>query len=199
MSQSAKIIVARYPPPPGSETPGTIPGPVVVEQFKFIGNTAFSSKTLAHLLAPFTNRSLTFDELLQARNAVSSFYINHGYITSGALLPPQIFRKGVITIRVVEGSLEKIQVTGTQRLSTNYVHSRLAIATSGPLNRNRLLKALQLLQLNPLIKNISANLSAGARPDKSVLEVQIAEAKTFTAELLIDNNRPSSIGSFERE
>jgi hemolysin activation/secretion protein len=65
------------------------------------------------------------------------------------------------------------------------------------LNRNRLLEALQLLQLNPLIKNISANLAAGTRPNTSV-EVQVTEAKTFSTQLILDNNRPTSVGSFER-
>jgi len=78
---------------------------------------------------------------------VAQLYIDQGYITSGALIPPQTFRGGVVRIQVVEGRVEVIGVTGTRRLSRRYVRSRLRRATSKPLNRNCLLEALQLLLL----------------------------------------------------
>ena len=84
------------------------------------------------------------------------------------------------------------------RLSPDYVGSRLALATERPLNQNKLLEVLQLLQINPLIQTISADLSAGSRPELSVLSVKVKEANTFNIELFGDNGRNKSIGSFER-
>ena len=184
--------------PPTEQTPSGIPGTFVVKQFWFVGNTAFSSKSLAIFLNRFIDRPITFPELLQARNAVTSLYNRKGYITSGSYIPPQTFAKGIIVIKVVEGRLEKIKVTGTRRLKSNYVLERLKLGTSKPLNRNRLLEALQLLQLNPLIKSISAQLAAGSRPGTSVLEIEVTEAKTFIPQLTLANNRPPSVGTFER-
>jgi len=178
--------------------PNSVPGTITVKRFEVVGSTVFSPQTLAKVTAPFTNRPLSFAELLQARSAVTQLYIDRGYITSGALIPPQTFRGGVVKIQVVEGGVEAIAVTGTKRLSPHYVRDRLRRATSKPLNRNRLLEALQLLQLNPLIRNISAELSAGSRPGTSMLEVQVTEANTFSPQIVLDNNRPPSIGSFER-
>jgi hemolysin activation/secretion protein len=66
------------------------------------------------------------------------------------------------------------------------------------LNRNRLLAALQLLQLDPLIEQISAELQAGARPDRSLLAVRVQEADTFTAGVFADNGRSPSVGQFRR-
>ena len=188
------------PSPPAFKTPlGTVPGTITVKKFRFIGNTAFSSKTLAQALARFTNRPITFAELLTARTVVTEFYFNHGYITSGALIPAnQAILGGIVTIQVVEGGLELLKVTGTRRLDPNYVLERLKLATSKPLNRNRLLEALQLLQLNPLIKNLSAELSAGSHLGTSVLEVQVTEAKTIIPQLTLDNDRPPSVGTFQR-
>ncbi len=114
------------------------------------------------------------------------------------IIPPQTIQSGVVKIQVVEGKLEDIQVTGTRRLNPNYVRSRLAIATSPPLNRQRLLEALQFLQLNPLIQNVSAELSAGSRPGSSLLEVKVSEAKTFSSQIVLDNGRSPSVGSFRR-
>ncbi|HAJ64306.1 MAG TPA: hypothetical protein DCP31_37945, partial [Cyanobacteria bacterium UBA8543] len=189
-------------PPSGPQTPepspGKVPETITIQRFEFEGNTVFSDEELAKVTAPFTNRPISFAELFQARSAVTQLYLDKGYITSGALIPPQALEGGVAKIQVVEGGLEGINVTGTRRLNPNYVRSRIAIATKKPLNRERLLEALQLLQLNPLIQNLSAELSAGTRPGLSLLEVKVSEAKTFGVEISADNNRSPSVGSFRR-
>jgi hemolysin activation/secretion protein len=190
-------------PPPTPITPEPVPGKVpesiTVDRFEFEGNTAFSDEELAKVTERFTKRPISFAELFQARSAVTQLYIEQGYITSGALIPPQTLEGGVVKIQVVEGGLEAINVSGTRRLNPNYVRSRIAVATSKPLNQKRLLEALQLLQLNPLIQNLSAELAAGTQPGLSLLEVRVTEAKTFNTQLVLDNNRSPSIGTFQRQ
>jgi len=185
---------APIPPTPQS-VPGKIPETITIERFEFEGNTAFSDEELAKVTEPFTKRPISFAELFQARSAVTQLYLDQGYISSGALIPPQTLGGSVVKIQVIEGGLEAINVSGTRRLNPNYVRSRLAIATSKPLNRDRLLEALQLLQLNPLIQNLSAELTAGTQPGSNLLEVRVTEAKTFTTQLATGNNRAPSIGS----
>lgn len=145
------------------------------------------------------NRELSFAELLQARSAITQLYVQCGYVTSGALIPPQTLEGNVIRIQVIEGRLEEINVTGTRRLNRSYVRSRLGLAASPPLNINRLLEGLQLLQLDPLIGSISADLQAGVRPGTSVLQVTVTEADTFSITPAIDNGRSPSVGSFRRQ
>jgi len=190
-------------PPPTPITPepgpGKVPESITVDRFEFEGNTAFSDEELAKVTERFTKRPISFAELFQARSAVTQLYIEQGYITSGALIPPQTLEGGVVKIQVVEGGLEAINVSGTRRLNPNYVRSRIAVATSKPLNQKRLLEALQLLQLNPLIQNLSAELAAGTQPGLSLLEVRVTEAKTFNTQLVLDNNRSPSIGTFQRQ
>ncbi|MEH2380113.1 MAG: ShlB/FhaC/HecB family hemolysin secretion/activation protein [Nostoc sp.] len=185
-------------PTPEEPLPSNLPETIVVQRFEVIGSTVFSPEELAQATAEFTKRPISLTEVYQARSKITDLYIKNGYITSGAYIPPQTIQSGVIKIQVVEGKLEDIQVTGTRRLNPNYVRSRLAIATSPPLNRQRLLEALQLLQLNPLIQNVSAELSAGSQNGVSLLEVKISEAKTFSSQIILDNGRSPSVGSFRR-
>lgn len=142
----------------------------------------------------------SFEQLRQARAAVTQLYFDRGYITSFAYLPEQDIEVegGIVTLQVVEGTLEEIQVVGHRRLQPNYIRSRLKLATGQPLNRDRLLEALQQLRLNPLIENISAELSQGSRSDRSLLTVRIAEARSFNIQATLDNNRSPSVGSFRR-
>jgi len=183
---------------PQQPTPENILQTITVERFEVVGSTVFSPEELAKVTAEFTNRPITLAELFQARTKITELYVSKGYITSGAYIPPQTIKSGVIKIQVVEGRLEDIQISGTQRLNPNYVRSRLAIATAPPLNRDKLLEALQILQLNPLITNLSADLSAGARPGTSLLQVKIKEARTFDTQIALDNGRSPSVGSFRR-
>jgi hemolysin activation/secretion protein len=183
---------------PDESLPSKIPLTITVDRFEVVGSTVFSPEDLAQVTAEFTKRPISLTQLYQARYKITELYINNGYITSGAYIPPQTIQSGVIKIQVVEGKLDEIQVTGNRRLNSNYVRSRIAIATKPPLNRQRLLETLQLLQLNPLIQNLSAELSAGSRVGTSVLEVKIKEAKTFSTQIVLDNGRSPAVGSFRR-
>ncbi|MEG3896040.1 MULTISPECIES: ShlB/FhaC/HecB family hemolysin secretion/activation protein [unclassified Microcoleus] len=175
-----------------------IPGTITVDRFEVVGSTVFSKQELDAVLKDFIGRPLTFAQLLQARSAVSQLYISKGYITSGALIGPQTLSGSVVRISVLEGKLESINVVGTRRLNSNYVRSRLALATRGPLNEKRLLEALQLLQLSGQIENISAELQAGSRAGFNLLLVRVKEARTFQASLFTDNSRSPSVGSWRR-
>jgi hemolysin activation/secretion protein len=172
---------------------------ITVDRFEVVGSTVFSAAEFAKITEPFTKRPLAIVELFQLRSAITQLYLDKGYITSGAYVPPQTLQRGVVTIRVIEGKLETITVTGTRRLSPNYVRSRLAIATRAPLNRDQLLKALQLLQLDPLLQSLSAELSAGTRPGESVLSVQVTEASSLSTQLIFDNARAPSVGTNRRQ
>jgi hemolysin activation/secretion protein len=182
--------------------PNAFPGTIQVERFEVIGSTVFSREKLAEATKKFINRPITFAELLQASEAITKLYSDKGYVTSAAFLPAEQtynVKASVVKIQVVEGRLENIQVRGLKRLNPNYIRSRLQIATGKPLNLNKLLEALRLLQLNPLIQNISAELAAGSTLGGNVLDVTVTEAKTFSAQISLDNNRNPSIGSFQRQ
>lgn len=197
-------------PPPDQLLPSPLPAPtspadlplssekITVQQFVFQGNTAFSDAELAQVTASFTGRPITFTELLAARSAVTNYYIEHGYITSGALIPPQQLERGIVNIQIIEGEVEEINITGSGSLDPNYVRSRLRLATKKPLNQNRLLEALQLLQLDPLIETVSAELSLGSRPGESLLNVSFKTANTFNVEVFFNNSRSPSVGTFEK-
>lgn len=176
-----------------------IPGTITVTKFEVIGSTVFSQEELAKKLETFTNTPLYFAELLKAKEVINELYLERGYITSGAFIPPQELKDGVVKIAVIEGKVESINISGLNRLRPGYVRSRLALATKAPLDQNRLLRALQMLQIDPLIANLSAELAAGSRAGVSVLEIKVREADVFSTQISIDNQRSPSVGSVRRQ
>ncbi len=172
-----------------------VPDTVFIRKFSIVGSTVFSPEELATVLEPFTGRRVSFTELLSAQQAVDRLYIENGYITSGTFLPPQKLTKGIVTIEVIEGTVEEIKLQGLTRLDPDYVRSRLEIATKAPLQQEKLLNALQLLQLDPLIENLAAELTAGTKTGTSILELELKEADPFDLTFSFDNFRAPSVGT----
>jgi hemolysin activation/secretion protein len=199
--------IPTLPPPeqllPTPNTPSTTTIPndfsakIVVKNFEITGSTVFSPNELQKITASLTNRPIGFNKLLQAANQITELYAKNGYINSGAFIPGnQTFdiQGGTVKIEIIEGSVEDIIITGTQRLNPKYIKSRVAIGASSPLKVDRLLESLRLLQLDPLIKNISTELAAGREPSTSIVNLKVTENPTWRAGITAGNNRTPSVG-----
>ncbi len=167
---------------------------VFVRKFEITGATVFSSEELAEVTAPFENREITFEELQEVRRALTLFYVNKGYINSGAVIPDQPVVDGIITIRIIEGVLSKMELEGARKLREDYVLDRLAPGAGPPLNINDLQKRLRLLQGNPLIDRVNAELKPGLARGESSLNVRIVEANPHQLWLRFGNNQSPSVG-----
>lgn len=180
-------------------SPNSQPLQVTIQQFNFQGNTKFSNEELQQQLTPYLNQPIAFHQLIAARTTITEYYTKNNYITSGAFIPPQIITEnGTVTIQVVEGKIDEIDIKIEGRLKEDYIKSRLEKATIAPINQEKLLSTLQLLQLDPLIDNISAELSAGVRPDTSVLAVEVVTANPWQIAAISNNGRVPSVGTFRR-
>ena len=192
----------QIPPAPSETVPSeTAPSETdrfFVRAFDIQGSTVFSPEDFARATANYVNRELAFSDLLEVRSTITQMYVDAGYVTSTALLPPQTLDSDIVRIQIIEGSLEDIQVRGTDRLHPNYIRNRLARADRIPLNTDRIIAVLQLLQLNPRIQSTSAELSAGTRPGQSVLTVEVTEANRVKVDVNLNTDRSPSIGIFER-
>jgi hemolysin activation/secretion protein len=174
---------------------------IVVSEFNFIGNTVFSDEQLGELAQPYLNREISFSELVQLRSDITDLYVNSGYVTSGAYLPVSEnqaidVNSATIAIEVVEGTVGEVEYSGDARLD-RYVRSRIESAIVPVLNQPKLEEALRLLQIDPLIENISANLSAGAQVGSSILSVQVDAQPTFQVSIGADNHRTPAAGSLQ--
>ncbi|MGJ3251938.1 MAG: ShlB/FhaC/HecB family hemolysin secretion/activation protein [Elainellaceae cyanobacterium] len=184
--------------PTSPETPEEPALPEVsfpVERIDVQGSTVLD-EDIARLVAQYENKEVTFSELLALRSEITQLYIRNGYVTSGAFLPTnQVLDDGVVEIQVVEGEIERIEVRGLRHLQESYVRDRLQLRTDPPLNQADLEEALQLLQIDPNVARVNAELTAGTTPGQNILLVELDERSSFRAGIGGDNYRPPSIGS----
>jgi hemolysin activation/secretion protein len=170
---------------------------VRVRKIALTGNTVFSDEELSQLTAPYENRIITTGELQELRYKLTLYYVNRGYINSGALIPDQRVVDGVIRIHIVEGKLAEINVSGNKRLRRGYINKRLLSDSENALNVKTVQERLQLLQQSELIDRVNAELSPGVKLGEAVLNVDVAEHTPWQLAFVVANNRPPSIGAIQ--
>jgi len=181
-------------PPPGEDRLSTQVR-VFVRQFQLTGNTVFADEELAQVTAPYENRRITAEELQEVRHKLTLYYVERGYINSGAVIPDQPVADGVINIQIIEGTLTDIDIGGNKRLRSGYLSNRLALGAGPPLNIQALQQRLQLLQQDPLIARVNAELVPGLKAGEGVLKVQVREETPYQFGLVFANDRPPSVGA----
>ncbi|MBT9311644.1 ShlB/FhaC/HecB family hemolysin secretion/activation protein [Leptothoe kymatousa] len=179
---------------PPQEDVGDEAATFYVADIQIVGSTVFDDADWADLIEPYRDQQVRFNDLLQLRSEVTQRYVDAGYLTSGALIPPQTIVDDIVTIQVIEGQLEEVVVNGTHRIDQAYVRSRVGLVAQPPLNVEKLLGGLQRLQLDPLIETVSADLQAGVNPGTSVLVIDVVEADSFAVNTGLANTRSPNIG-----
>jgi hemolysin activation/secretion protein len=182
-------------PPAPTRLPTDPAETVQIERLNITGSTVFDADDFDQITQPFEGRAVTLEELRSVADAITQLYLDQGYLNSRAILVDQVLSNGVVEIRVFEGSLERIDIEGIQRLNPEYIRSRLRLGAGTPLKPSELEDKLRLLRNNPLFENVEASLRAGTGLGQSILVVRVTEANPFEGSLGVDNYSPPSVGS----
>jgi len=188
------IQIPAPKPPEEKVIPFRIPR-VFVREIKITGNTVFSDEALKEVTAPYENRELTDPDLESLRLALTIFYVNKGYVNSGAIIPDQTIINGIITIDIIEGRLTNIEVEGNKWFRSSYIQSRINLGAGPPLNIYALQERLQLLQQDERIQKLNAELRPDVKRGESVLIVQVQDENPFKVFLESDNYQSPSVGA----
>jgi hemolysin activation/secretion protein len=181
------------PTPKSEPTPSSIQVPV--RKVEVQGNTVFKSDEIQRITQSVEGKSVTLEDLRSLADAITQLYLNRGYITSRAVLVDQTIVEGVVQIRVIEGTIEKIDIQGLQQLRERYVRDRIQLGTKPPLNKDQLEDQLRLLKADPLFELVEASLKPGTGLGQSILTLRIKEAKQLNGFVGADNLSPASVGS----
>jgi hemolysin activation/secretion protein len=101
---------------------------------------------------------------------------------------------GVVELRIVEGRLTEIAVTGNERLRSEYLTDRLALGAGPPFNVNALQDRIQILLQGPFIERINAQIEPGDRPGEARLRAAVAETTPYRLSIGADTDLSPSLG-----
>ena len=167
---------------------------IQLKGIKFTGNTVVSDDDLQKIAQAFIGKAITVNEIEELRQQISQYYVEQGYVNSGAVLPNQQFQDGIITLQIIEGKLTEIRVKGTEWLSPSYISERLYADDEQVLDTNQLRQNFQQLLLDPLIERMNGSLIPASKRGTSILEVDVTRARPYQLSLTADNYTPPSIG-----
>lgn len=169
-------------------------GAIELDTVLFEGNTVFSIKELNALAKPYLHRLVGVDELEELRRSITYYYINKGYITSGATFPPNPIEGKTLRIRIVEGKVGEMRIDGQGWLRRGYIENRLIPDKNSPLNMNVLQDRFRLLLADPLFERLNGRLLPGADRGASILDLAVTRSQPYQLSAISDNYRAPSVG-----
>ncbi len=76
------------------------------------GNHVYTTEELRPIYQADLHKTITVAELFNIVQNITNFYRNNGYILTRAILPPQHVKNGVVRIRILEGYISNVDVSG---------------------------------------------------------------------------------------
>lgn len=166
-----------------------------IRSVHFEGNRRFGSAELAALVPSLTQQPVDLENLDMARDAITRHYIDAGLVSSGARVKALNAKDGSLVFTVTEGALTDVELNGNRRVRDRYIISRVKGAPGETLHFPTLQHRLQILQMNPNLPRIQAELRPGSVPGESYLDLAVEEKSTWSYGLDLHNHLPPSVGS----
>jgi hemolysin activation/secretion protein len=183
---------------PSAAGPGklyTLAG-IMLTRVELSDNDLVSTEELERSVASYKGKEVSFEQLEAIRHELSRVIIAKGYINSGVIIPDQEVKDGVVRFLLIRGSLTSVELEGNRHFAAGYLKGKIKRDTRTLLNVNVLQENLQLLQLDPRIKTIKAELKPGDKQGESILKTRVEENPPLRLMLESGNCEPPSTGSY---
>lgn len=159
------------------------------------GNKIISDEEIQKLTAPYEGRNLSAEDLTELVTHINEAYQKKGYLTSLAFIPPQDLERGAITVKVLEGIVGDMEVSGNKYFKAKVVANRIAEKPGDPLNISKLEK--ELIRINGTEPyRVRASLSPGERTGETKIRLDVKEQQPFQIALTTDNAGRPGIGTY---
>lgn len=189
-----KPAPAPEPPERQNERPEALPDSlksirVTLRSVEIEATTLLPGGVLQAQADSYTGREITGSDILTLASALTAMYRNAGYMLTLVVIPPQSLADGTLTLRVIEGYIDRVNVQAGADVSP-YVAARLAeigeeIRASRPLQASVLERYLLIAGDFPGIE-IRSVLAPSRTPAAADLTL-IAKVKTFEGFAALDN------------
>lgn len=142
------------------------------------------------LVAPLEGTQASLGELRQAAQRITRLYRGRGFIVARAFLPAQQVVEGVVTIRVLESSLNATSFDNRSVVDEAVLRS--VVEAQDLLHKPILAAAtdrtLLLLADLPAVGNVSGNLKPGQEVGTSDLVIDVEPGKSVEGDASLDNH-----------
>lgn len=169
-----------------------------VNSFVLEGVKTLPEATVQETLKAWVGKSVNFDDLQKACDAVVELYRKNG-MTVQAILPPQKIDSGVVKILITEAKLSEV-IVDTPQGDTRFGKQRAAEYITyanpigAPLNMDRLERALIILNETPGVM-VASQLEPGKNDGETAVRVQLTEPPVGAGRVELNNYGSRTTGA----
>lgn len=159
-----------------------------VLEFVVEGNTVLSDTAIEKAVTPFLGEGKTFAKVEDARIALEKAYQDAGYLTVFVDLPEQEITDGIVTLKVQEGRVERLAVTGSRYYSQGYIRAHVPELTEGKVPNFNVVQA-QLADVNRTDdRRVQPVLRPGHTPNSAEVELKVTDQLPLHGSIELNNN-----------
>lgn len=147
-----------------------------VWEYRVLGNTVLPRADIETLLYGNLGPGKTLDDVEKARVALETAYRDKGYGTVFVDIPEQDVGEGIVRLRVTEGTINSVRVTGSRYFSNRQIRNAVPAATPGKVPHLPTVQQ-QLADLNTqtVDRSVTPVLKAGPRPGTVDLNLNVKD------------------------
>jgi hemolysin activation/secretion protein len=185
----------RAPPAPAVAPAAVDAVRFPVREIRFTTSELLSAEQLQSIARPYEGRKLAFADLLAVAAKVNALYQERGVVTAQAIVPPQDVSGGIVTIRLVEGRVGAINLSGNDSTKDTYITDRIGLRPSELV----LLAPLEddLIRFNRTNDvQLRAELKPGTGFGTSDLNISVQEPPRHELQMFVDNAGGEATGKW---
>lgn len=165
-----------------------------IAKFEVQGNTLLPQARIDELVAPFTGKDKNYADVQRALEAVDNEYRRRNYGTVSVVVPEQELADGVVVLKVTEGVIGKVSITGNTYFDEDNIRASLPdLKEGGVPNLRKLSENTQLVNENPA-KKVEVTLGVSEEAGKVNARVDVAEQNPQRFYVTLDNTGTNDSG-----
>ena len=150
--------------------------PFDIGEFRVLGNSVLPPIEIERAVYPHMGPGRTIQDVEAARVALEQAYRNRGFNTVFIDIPEQDVNEGVVRLKVTEGRIERLHVTGARYFSGRKIRAALPSVQPGTVPQfPDLQRELQSLSREARDRELTPVLRSGRTPGTVELEIKVKD------------------------
>lgn len=165
-----------------------------VWEYQVEGNTTLDNRIIEKTVYGFLGENKSLADVERARTALEKAYQAAGYSAAMVTIPEQDVNEGVVVLRVSEGTVDQLKVTGSRYFSPNAIKEKVpSLAEGKPLNMAKAQEELTKLAGENPDRQVTPLMRAGQTP--GTIEVELEVKDELPLHGLVELNARNSINT----
>ena len=148
-----------------------------IYNFHIEGNSVLDVESVEMAVYPFLGPQKKIEDVEQARKALEAIYRERGYPTVVVDIPEQNVEEGVVNLRVVEGEVEYLKISGTRYFSQGLIRNSIPSLAQGQVPyMPEVKKELGAVSAETQDRSVTPIFRAGTTPGKTEVEIKVKDS-----------------------